>query len=842
MITLRLPGRATLLAASLLAAGAVPLATAAHAQTYSSPIALAPDGALLWVVNPDDDSVTIIDTATNMAIGEPIPVGEEPRSIAIDPRNRYALVANAAGSSVTVLRILDETPEDLEVVPDDRIGGGSGELTTGAEPWSVAISPDGRRGFVANSGQDTITVIDVRASGGPAILGHVDLRRSVCNAGDSKRHFQPFGLAVTEDNGQLYTARLLSFTSRNGVQGDDEGKVGVVCRLDIDTRSTDLADYEPAKRIKLAPQVTEFQFPGFAEDTSAFPNQLQSIVIRGERAYLPNIAASPSPPLRFTVDTHAFVNQIGGVGGATQTDEGALNLHLGAQDPEGEGDDEKKKLFFANVWAIAFTSQTGEGNAYVVSAGSDLLVKLNVDGDGDLSFTEDENTTRYIDLNDPENPATAGANAGKNPRGIVIDEDGTTAYVANFVSRNVSVVDLTSDEVVDVILTSDPPAPGSENEVVQVGAEMFFSSRGHFDRPDGIDDATSTDERLSSEGWQNCASCHFEGLTDGVVFVFGTGPRKSIPLNASFNPADPEEQKVLNYSVIFDEIEDFEINIRTVSGPVPPAGAPNDPNHGLLFDDGGNINLAPAVINAFALPNADRNQFTVTLPGSTTAVPSLTALREWVRLAIRTPNGPLDSTEIDGGVSAANVARGRALFQQAGCQTCHGGSHWTINQKDFVSPPDPADIFTETDPNGPDARPNPVGNQFLNRFLFDVGSFNAGVEGEGNPIGNDIGAPELANAAPNAAGELVLPDGLGFDHNGDGAGNGFNIPSLLGIHAVQPYLHNGACETLVCVLESEEHRTAGNGTDVLNTPKKRNKVAKFLETIDADTPPVDDLP
>ena len=56
--------------------------------------------------------------------------------------------------------------------------------------------------------------------------------------------------------------------------------------------------------------------------------------------------------------------------------------------------------------------------------GSDLLVKLNVAGDGKLSFTGDADTTRYIDLNDPANPATAGANAGKNPQGIVINSDG----------------------------------------------------------------------------------------------------------------------------------------------------------------------------------------------------------------------------------------------------------------------------------------------------------------------------------------------------------------------------------------------------------------------------------
>ena len=51
---------------------------------------------------------------------------------------------------------------------------------------------------------------------------------------------------------------------------------------------------------------------------------------------------------------------------------------------------------------------------------------------------------------------------------------------------------------------------------MQVGAEMFFSGRGHFAGPPGL--TVSTDERLSQDGWQNCASCHFKGLTDGVVW------------------------------------------------------------------------------------------------------------------------------------------------------------------------------------------------------------------------------------------------------------------------------------------------------------------------------------
>ena len=155
---------------------------------------------------------------------------------------------------------------------------------------------------------------------------------------------------------------------------------------------------------------------------------------------------------------------------------------------------------------------------------------------------------------------------------------------------------------------------------------MFFSSRGHFNRPPGT--TVSTTERLSSEGWQSCSSCHFEGLTDGMVWAFNAGPRKSVPLNATFNPHNPNDQRVLNYSAIFDEVEDFEANIRNVSGPgplrraaraapaPPPATSTFDPNHGLLIGDNGDINLAPCVLNAFAKPNAGRPQLTVTLPGS----------------------------------------------------------------------------------------------------------------------------------------------------------------------------------------------------------------------------------
>jgi YVTN family beta-propeller protein len=797
--------------------------------TTSSPITISLDGRLVWVVNPKADTVSVIWPGSDRVVGT-VKVGDEPQAVAVDPANRYAFVANAAASTVSVVRITDPRPNHFRA----RL---QRTLTTGAEPWNIVASPDGRRVFVANSAQDTITVIDATR---PRIIGSVDIANSVCNDPDRLRHFQPRGLAVASNSRHLYVTSFFAFARNGGRQGDDNGREGVVCRLDVNTKSSRIRDYRAAARIAVGPRVTGFTIDsngdGQPDPTSAFPNQLQSIVIRGNTAYLPNVAASPTGPLKFNVDTQAFVNTIDGVRGRSQVDSSSarfLNLHLGARDPEPG----KKKLFFANPWAIAFTTQKGAGTAYVVSAASSLLVKVNVAGNGTLSNTVDADTTRYVDLADPANAATAGANAAKKPQGIAINPTGRRAYVVNELSRTVSVVDLRNDRVIRVVRTAPAPAAGSQEELVAVGADMFFSSRGLFNKTDASQ-TTATSERLSQDGWQSCSSCHFEGLTDSVVWQFNAGPRKSVPLNATFNPANRSQQRVLNYSAIFDEVDDFEANIRNISGPgplaqpqdcqfPPPAQSTLDPNHGLLVADNGLGNIAPCVLNSFAKPNADRPQLTVTPAGSNRTVPALAALREWVRFAVRTPNSPLN---------AGDVANGRALFSQAGCATCHGGQTFTLSLKDFQSPPAAGEIATETTP--PAKTGNPVAIQFLPRFLRDINSWNLGVPGKGNDIGKDIGADEKAAAAVVNNASQPPQDALGLDFNGDGKGNGFNVPSLLGIWALPPYYHNGACETLACVVSDVRHRTA-NGTlpDRLADGNAQAQVVAFLRSIAAGTAP-----
>jgi hypothetical protein len=256
-----------------------------------------------------------------------------------------------------------------------------------------------------------------------------------------------------------------------------------------------------------------------------------------------------------------------------------------------------------------------------------------------------------------------------------------------------------------------------------------------------------------------------------------------------------------------------------------------------MIGDNGDLNIAPTNIVGFAQASATRQQVTVTLPSSTNKVPALNALREWVRNAIRTPNSPLPLPWLPGAPSATDIAQGRKLFASAGCVSCHGGINWTVSVKNFTSP---TTAFSVESANPAPVFGNPVAVQYLNLFLRDIGSFNLGVASAlTNLSGNNIGADEKAAAAVNATGTLQnAQDALGIDYNNDGKGTGFNVPSLLGLHALPPYYHNGAAESLAAVVANVKHRTDnGRIPDGLSNTNDQAKVVKFLESIDLGAVP-----
>src|SRR5205823_1327019 len=102
-----------------------------------------------------------------------------------------------------------------------------------------------------------------------------------------------------------------------------------------------------------------------------------------------------------------------------------------------------------------------------------------------------------------------------------------------------------------------------------------------------------------------------------------------------------------------------------------------------------------------------------------------------------------------------------------------------------------------------------------------------------------IGADEKAAPAVVAGVQQAAQDALGKDYNSDGKGVGYNVPSLLGVHLLPPYMHNGAAESLAAVVADVNHRTDGGRlADRLSNPADQATVVQFIQSIDATTAPI----
>ena len=117
---------------------------AARYQVSSSAVAVSPDGSIVAAVNPDSDSVTLVD-ATTLTVLQEITVGDDPRTIAFTPDSRLLLVANRGSASVSI-------------VPVDEAGDIS-HVAVGLMPYGVVT--DGKRVFVAEFALGNIGLIEL---------------------------------------------------------------------------------------------------------------------------------------------------------------------------------------------------------------------------------------------------------------------------------------------------------------------------------------------------------------------------------------------------------------------------------------------------------------------------------------------------------------------------------------------------------------------------------------------------------------------------------------------------------------------------------------------------------
>src|SRR5262245_50117686 len=120
-------------------------------SSSSGPIQITSDDRVVWVANPDANSVTAIDVKkdANEKIAE-VGVGLEPQNVAISPNGHRVYVSNTASGTVSVIRGNGRHPAVLETI---RVG---------TEPYGIALTPNGSRLYVANARSNDVSVIDTQ--------------------------------------------------------------------------------------------------------------------------------------------------------------------------------------------------------------------------------------------------------------------------------------------------------------------------------------------------------------------------------------------------------------------------------------------------------------------------------------------------------------------------------------------------------------------------------------------------------------------------------------------------------------------------------------------------------
>jgi YVTN family beta-propeller protein len=165
-------------------------AAAARANTSNSLMDVSPDGALLLVANPDNGTVTVVDTAARKKLHE-IAVGEKPEGV--------TWVGAGPLAAVAVYH------EDRIVFLDAKEGRVVKKLDVADEPYGIIASPDGSRAWVTHEYPGTVSEIDLAAQKVVREIPVGSHVRGLCLAPDGRR------LYVTEFyTGVLHAVDLAS--------------------------------------------------------------------------------------------------------------------------------------------------------------------------------------------------------------------------------------------------------------------------------------------------------------------------------------------------------------------------------------------------------------------------------------------------------------------------------------------------------------------------------------------------------------------------------------------------------------------------------------------------------
>lgn len=255
---------------------------------------------------------------------------------------------------------------------------------------------------------------------------------------------------------------------------------------------------------------------------------------------------------------------------------------------------------------------------------------------GDLAYVayQGNNEVRVFDTASGNN--LSSVETGFAPQGVCLSADGSRLYAMNFLSRSISTFDVsqlaagTSSAITSLGETNVVAVEKLATNVL-AGKRIFYNA---------------ADERMANEGYLTCISCHLDGDTDGRVWDFtdrGEGLRNTTTLQGRRGTGHGR----VHWSANFDEIQDFEHDIRSAFG-----------GTGLMSDVDFNTGTRNTTLgDPKAGISADLDALAA----------YVTSLNEYPKSARRQTNSDLTLT----------AQNGRQHFQNLQCFTCHGGVDFT---------------------------------------------------------------------------------------------------------------------------------------------------------------------
>ena len=401
----------------------------------------------------------------------------------------------------------------------------------------------------------------------------------------------PRGLAVSGDSSRILITRFVSAYAESDGFGQDDA-VGEV--YEVDARTLTLT-----RTFRAA-----FDAGPDTEDSGrGVPNYLSQVRIApdGGSAWIPskkdNIARGEQrdgAALDFETQTRTILSQI--------------DLRTNTELADRRIDFNDRDL----AQSMAFTPM---GDAFAVAFVGSNVVEV-----------WDANTLKRL----------SEVNVGRAPVGLAFRQDGRRLYVHNFLDRSVSV--LKTDGLLDgsanqPILVATVSTVGNEALAPEVlrGKRIFYNA---------------ADPRMSRDGYISCASCHLDGGSDGMVWdrtQFGEGFRNTIDLRGRRGA----NGGFVHWSANFDEIQDFEHDIRNAFG---GTGFMSE----AAFQEGQRD-------EPLGHPKAGASR-------------ELDALAAYLESLDETPDSPHRTGQ---GALTEHGLLGRQVFAELRCARCHSGSDFT---------------------------------------------------------------------------------------------------------------------------------------------------------------------